>query len=259
MNYGLEISASGVLAALYRQDVATNNLANANTVGFKPDVAATIARDPVRVEDGLPFLPSNALLERLGAGVLMAPNRTNFEQGSIQVTNNPLDLAVRGEGFFVVRDQSDGTADRIRLTRDGRFTRDQDGRLVMATGGLPVLDTANRVISLGEGGEVSVSSDGVVRQGGEVVAQLQLAAVPHKDRLIKLGESLYLAPASEVNQRGGAVGLIEQGAVEGSAVDEIRAMMRVSRAASAVEMNAGMLQYHDRMMDRAINVFGRVS
>lgn len=108
MNYGLQISASGVLTSMYRQDVLANNLANMSTVGYKPDVPTTMLRDPARIEDDLGFMPSNDLIERLGAGVLSAPNRVSFAQGALETTNRPMDLAIEGDGFFVVRNDSGG-------------------------------------------------------------------------------------------------------------------------------------------------------
>ena len=117
MNYGLQIAASGVLVQMHRTDVLANNLANIDTVGFKPDWAGALARDPARREDGLLGLPSDALVERLGAGVLAAPTMTSFAQGPIRQTGRDLDAAIRGTGFFVVGGES-GPAS-LRLTRDG--------------------------------------------------------------------------------------------------------------------------------------------
>ncbi len=259
MNYGLQISASGALTALYRQDVLTNNLANANTVGFKPDLAAARQRDTARVEDRLFAMPSNALLERLGGGVFLERNRVQFGQGALERTGGPLDVAVRGEGFFVVRDESDATGDRLRLTRDGRFARDARGRLVTATHGHPVMDTANRPIVLNGAGPVTIDADGTVRQGPVAVAQIQLAAVTDTARLDKLGHSLFRAPTGVVAQRRQAGGTLEQGFVEASGVDEIKTMLQITAASRDVEANIGMIQQADRLMDRAINQLGRVT
>ena len=70
MNYGMQISASGALSGLYRMDVFSNNLANINTTGFMPDVPVIRQRDAAAREDGLGAMPSNELVERLGAGVM---------------------------------------------------------------------------------------------------------------------------------------------------------------------------------------------
>jgi flagellar basal-body rod protein FlgG len=148
MNYGMHISASGALSAMYRQDVLSNNLANINTNGFKADQPAVRYRPSVREEDGLSFMPSNELLEQLGGGVQVVQPRTRFEQGTIEETSNDLDLAIKGDGFFVVRSETTDGADRLRMTRDGRFTISSKGQLVMASSGMPVLDVQNRPIEV---------------------------------------------------------------------------------------------------------------
>ncbi len=261
MNYGLYLSTSGILSAMHRQDVATNNLANINTVGFKPDFASARSRDAARIEDGLTSFPSNDLLERLGAGVMMNPTRVSFEQGALQTTGVDLDLAIQGDGFFVLRDQSaEGTdgSGGMRLTRDGRFTRDAQGRLVSSSDGLPVMSTANRPIVLPPG-PVAIGLDGVIRQRGAPIARIQITDVPDRSALTKLGHGHFEVPRQQWDARSAAKGVVKQGEVEGAAVDPIAALMSVTGAAGDAERNFGMIQYHDRLMDRAINTLGRIS
>jgi len=256
MNYGLQISASGVLTSLYRQDVLTNNLANAATPGFKPDVVSTAFRLAVRQEDALGNVPSDALLERLGGGVIMAPNRVALTQGAVQTTGNPLDLALEGDGFFVVHAGEAQGGGSVTLTRDGRFTIDPSRRLVMVSTGLPVLDGAGRPIVVPPGASVAVSSDGVVRQGERTLGRLRIAGVADARLLERRGASLFAAPEGAL--RAGSARVV-QGAIEAAGVDEVSAMMQIASAARAVEANVGMMQYQDRMMDRAINTLGRVA
>lgn len=258
MNYGTQISVSGILTALHRQDVATNNLANINTVGFKPQLAMTRQRDPVRIEDGSSGIPSDAMIERLGAGVHLMPSLTTFGQGTLRTTGNDLDIAIEGDGFLLVRDASDGSSDRVRLSRDGRLARNADGLLVQASSGLPVLDRSNREIEIGQG-PVEIDEDGVITQGGAKVAVLGLVDVENRRELKREGEGLYAAGASDLNSRTQATGRIRQRALESSAVDEIDALMDVTSAARDVSANLGMVQYQDRLLDRAINTLGRVA
>lgn len=255
MNYGLQISASGALTQMYRQDVLTNNLANLNTVGFKPISPSVKARDAARAEDGLAHLPSSDLLERLGAGVVPGPQRISFTQGPIETTGNPLDLAVRGDGFFTVRGNNGQTA----LTRDGRFTLNDEGVLVMATTGREVLDDRGSPIRLRDAGPVEIRRDGAIVADGRTVATLGFAEPEDRSSLIKLGEGLFGAAPGEDLRLGDAPGSIVQGAVEGSGVNEIRAMMEVQAAARSSQSNLGMITYHDRLMDAAINRLGRTT
>ncbi len=258
MNYAMEMAASGVLTSLYRMDVMSNNLANVATAGFKPDMPFTIQRDPARIEDNL-TLPSNRMLERLGAGVTLAPNQTNFEQGPLQKTGNPLDLAIQGDGFFMMLDEKAPTSERIRLSRDGRFTRNGEGTLVSANTGQPVLDVSNRPISISGQAAVDVGPDGTVRQSGTVIAQIQVVSVPDRSRLGRVGNGMFRAPADTMSGLKPATGVVRQAMIEGSAVDPIKALMGVTDAGKAAEANLAMMSGADRLLERAINGLGRVS
>lgn len=259
MNYGLQLAASGALTSLYRMDVLANNLANLGTVGFKPDLPGVRQRDTAKVEDGLGFLPSNKLLERLGGGVMSAPNRIQFGQGPLSQSANPLDTGIEGEGFFVMRDEASAGKDALRLSRDGRFTRDAQSRLVSATTGFPVLDLAGRPITLRSDATVEIHPSGAVKQGGETVAQIRLATPPDLSRLTKLGHGMFQTPAEDLAALRPATGRIQQNFVEGSAVDPVSALMAINDAAKSAEGNYAMIQGHDRLLDRAINGLGRVS
>lgn len=255
MSYGLQISASGLMAALYRQDVFANNLANLDSIGFKPDVPSSYARPAVREEDNLPFLPSNALLEKLGGGAMLNPNRISFAQGSIRTTGSPLDLAIEGDGFFAVRDA--GSASPL-LTRDGRFTQDASGRLVMATSGNPVLDVNDRPVVLDPQGAVRINGDGSIVQAGRVVARLRFVQVADESVLRKVGHGQFEVPADALRAAGVATGTIRQGALEESAVDEIKALLQMTGAAREVDANVELMRQHDRLSERAIASLGRV-
>jgi flagellar basal body rod protein FlgG len=259
MNYGLQISASGAQTALYRQDVFANNLANINTVGFKPDIPAARQRPAARQEDNLPFLPSNNLLEKLGGGLQLARPRTSFDQGSLESTSSPLDLAIEGDGFFLVRAATTDSTDRLRLTRDGTMTLDGNGRLVLAGTGMPVLDTQNRIIQLDKASDITVGADGVIRQDGIEVAQLRIVDVPDHTRLTKVGRNLDTAPAETLGSAERASGTVVQFSIERSAVDSITALMDMQSAGRHVQANLHMIRSQDRMLERAIGQLGRIA
>ena len=255
MNYGLQISASGALASIHQQDALTNNLANINTTGFKPILTGTMHRLAARQEDGLFNYNSNSLLERLGGGVLAAQTRINFAQGSLEASDNDTDLAIQGEGFFVVGDPSNPS-----LTRDGRFTTNSQGQLVMVTTGKPLLSSSNKPIEIDSTkGPISVSGDGTIMQAGERIAQIQIQDVPDRSILKKLGSGLfgskYDAPLNLIE----ATGLIKQGMLENSGSNEIDALMKIQSASRAAKGNIGMIDMQNQLMQRAINTFGRLS
>jgi flagellar basal body rod protein FlgG len=259
MNYGYAIGASGVLAAMHRQDVAANNLANVTTVGFKMDMGATVPREAARIEDGLYHLPSNELLEKLGAGVLLAPTRTKFDQGTIESTGNPLDVAIRGDGFLAVGGKGAGGTQTVRYTRDGRMTLNSLGRLVSAVDGSPILDSQNNPISLDPHQKITIDSSGSIRQDGREVAQLGFVDFADRTVLRKAGANRFDAAAGATPSAVQPAGTIIQESVEGSAVDPIDAMMAVQNAANAVSAGLRMMSMHDELTGRAISQLGRVS
>jgi flagellar basal-body rod protein FlgF len=259
VDYGLNIAASGALTAMYRQDVFANNLANMDTAGFKPDIPLTRQRPAARVEDHL-NLPSNAMLERLGAGVLLAPNRANMAQGAVRVTSNPWDVAVQGEGFFVVAgpgSNTSGTPDS-HLTRDGRFMRNSSGTLVNQNG-YAVLDVNNRPINVPGSGEIRIDGNGMIRADGREVAQLRIASLPAGQTLRKEGDGLFPIDANTRSSLAPASGSIRQYSIEDSGVDEIRTLMQISSASREADANFSMISQLDRINGRMVNTFGRVS
>ena len=255
MDYGLQLSASGLLTSLYRMDVQANNLANVNTVGFKPDFAVARQRQDARQEHHLGNVPSNALLERLGGGVLRGPNRTSFKQGAvIDSPGGTFDLAIQGEGFFAL---GGAKGDRVNLTRSGRFTLDSEGTLVSADNGLPALSTTGDKIKITDRDEVTIDGDGAIKQRGTIIANLQIVDTPDKSVLTKAGQSMFTAARTAVVPASTATMEVKQRALEQSAVDPVQAMMAITAAQRDVEANATMIQHADHIMDRAINGLGR--
>lgn len=256
MNYGLYLSSSGMLTNMSRMDVFANNLANVSTAAFKPDVLAVRQRDVVRVEDDLPSMDSNRLLERLGGGVMPARTRINMSPAALTTTDRQLDVGIEGDGFLVVR--AGAGADGLRLTRDGRLAIGADGRLVMASSGASVMDVNQLSIHVDPRQPIFIDADGVVRQGEGAVGRIAFVGADATD-LVKEGDNLLRSPAGGLPEVGPPRGRIVQGSIEASGVNAISAMMDVTGAAKAVESNARMVSYFDELMNRAINTLGRVS
>ena len=253
MNYGLYLSASGVLNHLHRQDVLANNLANVETVGFKPDLVFNRARLPERLASGATTDPK-LMLEQLGGGLVPERTYTSRKQGTLQHTGNPLDTALVGDGFFTVTGD-DGVT---RLTRDGRFTRSAAGELVMSGNGLRVLDDRGRPIQLAAGGTVQIDPAGRVVQGGREIARIQLVEA-RPDELTKTGENLFRYTEADATPRPADGVRVEQHHVEGSAVDPIMTLHKLVGATKTAQASAKLMQYHDFIMGEAIGTFGRIA
>ncbi len=192
MNYGLYLSASGLLTNSYRQDVFANNLANVNTVAFKPDLPTQMQRPPEAIEDLTPLGTAQQLLDRLGGGVLAGPQTTHHGAGAIQQTGRDLDLALPDANrYLAVQDIDPATGQAsVKLTRDGRLMVNGEGFLVTATGHR-VLDAADQPIPVAPNSAITLTASGQVQQDGNTVAQLQVAGVDDPAQLQKSGANLF--------------------------------------------------------------------
>ncbi|MCC7144906.1 MAG: flagellar hook basal-body protein [Phycisphaeraceae bacterium] len=260
MNYGLYLSASGVLTNMYRQDVFANNLANVNTPGFKPDLPTVRQRDPESVEDNL-FGQRHDLLDRLGGGALAGRQWINFSPGSLLQTGGPLDAAlVEKNQFFVVaqRDEKSGET-LIRLTRDGRLGMNADGELIQMVSGARVLDENDQPIHLNTERPARIDRAGRLIQDGEPVGKVQIARVEDPQTLTKLGQNLLgFADGQDTRAQDGEA-TIRPGYQEASGVEPVQTLMSLVDATKAITANANLIRYHDMLMDKAVNVLGRVT
>lgn len=258
MSYGLYLSAAGALSSMHRQDVLANNLANMNTVGFKPDQVVSRQRLPERLESPNGYVDPKWMLEQLGGGQFIDPTRVNMMQGDLVSTGNDLDVAISGDGMFVVAGATGTGPEHVRMTRDGRFTLNEAGELVMAANGRRVLDTGNQPIELTPGVPVRIDTAGGVRQNGAIVATLQLVDAP-PGTLVKEGENLMRYADGETPTPRPFTGRLEQGHTEASAVDPIMTMNGMMAAAKSAQSNLKMMQYHDQLLGQVFNTFGRVA
>jgi flagellar basal body rod protein FlgG len=255
MKYGLYVAAAGALTSMHRQDVQSNNLANMNTVGFKPDSVA-LRQFPSERELNGADTPPRAMLERLGGVVQADDTRPVLSQGTLVAGRSPYDLAIEGDGFFALEGGS-GPDDPM-LTRDGRFTMSADGRLVTAAGGRAVLGDDDLPIFLDPSTPVTIDEAGLIRQGDRVVGALKFVDVAPGADLRKVGDGML-----RLREPGGLSldapgGRIHQNKVENSAVDPIATMNRLMAAAKSAQSNIRMMQFHDYLSGQAINTLGRV-
>ncbi len=251
-SYGLWLSAGGMKVNQHRQTILANNMANANTTGFKHDLAVVAQR---RIEsevapDGFRFV--HPVLDDLPGGLDVRPSHQNFAQGPLERTERPLDVAIDGEGFFAV---SDGNV--TRYTRDGQFAFNTAGELVLSAGEghWRVLDDAGSPVAVNEaGGKVSISEDGTIRQGRAVVARIGLRTTDDKQSLRKVGGNLFDAGDTEMTAIDA---LLNPGAREGSNFDIMNGLATMIEASRAYELNASLIKLQDQITGQAINTVGR--
>lgn len=248
---GLYSTFNAMEAAWQYQDVLANNIANANTVGYKRELASQESFEDVLLSQQAPVpAPLSARVEavvgQIGTGVFIAEFVTDYASGALQATGQGLDLALE-DGFFAVEDPGGN----VFYTRDGRFGRDANGDLVTSHGYF-VLDSAGGHINLPEG-DLSVRSDGVIAAGETQLATLQVVDFAPAD-LVRAGEAYFTsaAPGTPVN------GNIRQGFLETSnsnLVEELTTLLAVQRTYQA---NQTVFAQMDQTLEQAAGQLGRL-
>jgi flagellar basal-body rod protein FlgG len=251
----LDIGATGMHAQQTNVDVISNNIANMTTSGhkrqrvdFKDLIYQNIQRPGAQSSDVGTVLPSGL---QLGLGVRVNAVYRIHEQGPIQMTENPLDLAILGDGFFQIQ-RPDGTT---AYTRSGVFQVNGDGELVTTQGylmepNITVPDDAVSV-SINLSGEVFAQLQGQTNMVN--LGQIQTANFVNPAGLEAVGDNLFLeTEASGAPQVGTPdtenFGAIRQGALESSNVNVVEEITQLITAQRAYEMNSKVIQASDEML-----------
>ncbi len=242
---GLYASAEGMLLQQRRQEAITNNLANLNTPAYKYErtSARTFAEELLwRLGDTTPVVPVGAV-----AFGVSSEKSIVWNQGPLSETGRPLDLAVNGEGFFVLE-----TGEGLRYSREGTFQLDKEGFLRTQRDDY-VLGSNGERIFIGEG-EVSISSDGRIIVNGEERGGLAVAN-PRLEDIRRMGEGMYaVAPGTFVAEAEEFE--IKQGFLERSNIDLTGEVTRALEALRAYETNQRMVQAHDSILKMAASRLG---
>lgn len=234
------LSAQRVLQQ--RMDMTANNLANMTTAGFKTErlVTRELSENPAAAHDvpnEIAFVDS-WMLQR------------DFSTGPLEQTGNPLDLAIEGEGFFVVQTQA-GEA----YTRDGRFELNELGQVVTRAGEL-VMGMGGPITIDPNAGEFSISREGTLVQNNAQVDTFKTVAFDTPGALEKIGNNLWRA--TDEQPRPPQNSKVAAGFIEGSnvnAVKELTDMIEISRAYTSV---AKMIQQSDELRGSSIDKLARV-
>lgn len=219
---GLYAAASGLLTEARAHEIRSNNLANINTVGYKKDtpffriLTKEAAPDSSTSYD--PLAPSC---------VLIGGTSTDFAQGPLRQTDNPLDLAIQGDGFFVVK-----FGDKQGYTRAGNFRIGSGGEL-LDQNGLPVM-AGQGELTVPEGAEIRIDTNGDVFADGNSVGSLRIVTFDDKSVLEKAGASIWVTKTDEVPPEDAPNAEVHQGFLESSNANIIEEM---------VSMIEGMRRY----------------
>jgi flagellar basal-body rod protein FlgF len=275
---GIYTGASGMIAQQARIDTVANNLANVDKTAYKRDLTVFKAFPDMIIrrvnDDGVGIIPVGSydtmpFVGKLGTGVEVNEVFTEFEQGGLQHTENPFDLALEGKGFFTV-----STERGDRYTRDGGFTINRDGNLVTKNGNLvlgengPIKVQANNFM-INERGEVMVNAAlsleardvvGMANNNWEdpvVIDKLKIVDFENIREIKKEGDSLYREtelsgpPLPPENIK------VIQGFLEKSNVSAVREMVDMIEVQRAYEANQKTIVTHSDALGRLINEVAR--
>jgi flagellar basal-body rod protein FlgG len=254
MNLALWSAKTGLDAQNTQMAIIANNLANANTAGYKSQRAAfqDLMYQNVRqvgAQSTQNTQYSTGLT--LGTGVRIVATEANYAQGSSTTTNNPLDLQISGQGFFQIT-MPDGS---LAYTRDGSFTLDNQGNVVTASG-YPIqpaitIPVGTQSVTVGTDGAVTaVSASGKTTQ----IGQVQLADFINVQGLQNIGNNLVIESAASGSPQTGTagsngLGTIQQGSIETSNVNTVTELVNMIECQRAYEMNSKAITTTDQMLE----------
>lgn len=273
---GFYTAASGMLTQQRQTEMLTNNLANANTTGFKADQSSIRSFPEMLLQrmeskniptDNSLQLPVSKNVGSISTGVYVQDVTPLFSQGDVQETELKTDIALingsmpadangkMGTVMFVV-ENSNG---EMRYTRNGNFTLDGTGYLTTSEGNY-VLNQNNERIQLNSD-DFTINQDGTISENNQAVARLGVAFAENPDSLVKEGGGLFRAAEDELTDAYNEAEVsftLNQGVLEGSNVDESQTMTELMAAYRSFEANQKMLQAYDRSMDKAVNEVGKL-
>lgn len=275
---GFYTAATGMIAQQRRTEMLSNNIANANTAGYKADqstirsfpdmLMSSVQKKDPSMENGF----SGGTMQEVGGistGVYLQEMLPNFTQGSIVETENDTDIALMdaslpmneetgkpGAVFFKVQSENGLQA----YTRNGTFAIDGEGFLTTAEGNY-ILDENDEPIEV-QNQTMKIASDGTINLNGENTTRLGVAYSDNPDTLSKRENGLYYT-VDEANLENAYDNedvnfSMQQGFMEGSNVDASQTMTAMTEAYRVFEANQKILQAYDKSMEKAVNEIGRV-
>jgi flagellar basal-body rod protein FlgG len=254
MNLALWAAKTGLDAQNTQMAVISNNLANANTTGYKADRATFQDLMYQNIQQVGAQSTQNTQYSTglsLGTGVRIAATEKNYLQGSVLQTGGNLDLSITGSGFFQIT-MPDGT---LSYTRDGSFSLDSQGNVVTASG-YPLspaitIPISAQSVTVGADGTVSVTTAGSAK--ATTVGQIQLANFINTEGLQPKGNNLLAESAASGAPQVGSpntngLGALNQGSLETSNVNTVTELVNMIECQRAYEMNSKAISTTDQML-----------
>ncbi|MBE5946706.1 MAG: flagellar basal-body rod protein FlgF [Lachnospiraceae bacterium] len=243
-----------------RMDVVTNNMANANTTGYKKIEVTSQSFDrqlAVKINDVTVGTDTVQGIGGVTLGVKIGETYFDMSQGSFRQTENLYNFALSGKGFFTIRTTNKAGETTTRYTRDGDFTVTKDGYLVTKDGDFVLGESGNPIQIPGANtAEIAVNSMGEIYVGGNYIDTFRLVDFENYDALSSYGENMYEPVDGAVMIEAEAT--VQQGYLEMSNVNMVTEMVDMIAVTRAYETNQKMIQTVDQTLDKAVNEIGRV-
>lgn len=255
---GLYTAYTGMINQEHRMDVLTNNLANADTNGFKKEGATSQSFSDMLAYKIKDVSEGAHLVRRLGVnnpGVKIGENYTDFSQGPLQVTNNTFDLALTDSGFFAIEFTNKRGDTSVKYTRDGNFTLTQEGYLVTQEGDA-VLGTDGNPIQIDPILQTMIDTGGRIIQDGTVVATIQITDFEDYNYLEHYGENYYQPIDGAVEKD--PLARIYSGYLEKSNMSIVTEMVNMITVAREYDSNQRVITTIDGTLDIAANQLGKL-
>jgi flagellar basal-body rod protein FlgF len=264
---GLYTAVSAMITGLDRQALITHNAANLDTPGFKQIMMTMEEFKQTGVFSAEPVISSSATLTEnlpigenqfmainyvgsVGTGVLKSEEQTNLSQGALLSTEEPLDLAIEGSGYFKIQ-----TPEGERYTRDGRFNLNANREIVTVDGNY-LLDENDQKITLPEGSVIEIDSTGTIFLDEEEVSKISLSSF--KDELTSLTRATDNTFEATSEPDGETAGTISQGYLESSNVDIAQLTTQMVSVMRSYEAAQQMVSIQDELLGRSISTLGRI-
>lgn len=255
---GLYTAYTGMINEQHRMDVLTNNLANADTNGFKKEGATSQSFDSVLAYKIKDISEGNRLARRIGVndpGVKIGEGYTDFSEGPIKTTGNMYDLALTDRGFFAVEFTNKAGVTSVKYTRDGNFTLTQEGRLVTRDGD-PVLGEDGQPIEIDPLKEAQINTSGQIIQDDRVAATIQVTDFEDYNYLEHYGENYFQPIEGAVETEAPAQ--VYSGYLETANMSVVTEMVNMITVSRAYESNQKIITTIDSTLDIAANQLGRI-
>ena len=264
---GLYTAGAGMITETKRTDMLANNLANANTTGFKRDEAINREFHPMlirRINDGVNYNDVTSFKQfhvgeqypvvgTLGLGSYIDEIATEHTQGAFETTGNPLDLAISGRGYFAIQ-----TENGVRYTRDGNFYKSANGQIQTVNGQTVLGRNGQGIIIPPETTSIMVGTQGEVYADNVQIGQLQFVEFgPDRRAVLKQGNNLYYP--QEGARPVPATGEIQQGLLERSNTNVVSEMVELINNYRVYEAGSKAVTTQDAMLDKSVNDVGRLS